>query len=102
MQQEVAERLRELRGAAGAERGHEPVRRGLLLLLSCGGGAVRAVRGAEPDAQLLFRDIRAEAGIGFPHHSAPEKKFIVESMSGGSRPSTTTTTGASTCTSSTP
>jgi hypothetical protein len=31
----------------------------------------------------LFRDIRAEAGITFHHHSAPEKKFIVESMSGG-------------------
>jgi hypothetical protein len=37
-----------------------------------------------PAAQRpLFRDIRVEAGIGFQHHSAPEKKFIVESMSGG-------------------
>jgi len=37
-----------------------------------------------PEAlQPLFRDIRAEAGIAFQHHSAPEKKFIVESMSGG-------------------
>src|SRR5437762_7401905 len=32
---------------------------------------------------LLFRDITAEAGIGFQHHAAPEKKYIVESMSGG-------------------
>ncbi|HEY2942883.1 MAG TPA: CRTAC1 family protein [Vicinamibacteria bacterium] len=32
---------------------------------------------------LLFRDIRAEAGVAFQHHSAPEKKYIVESMSGG-------------------
>jgi hypothetical protein len=36
--------------------------------------------GATP---LLFRDIRAEAGITFQHHSAPEKKYIVESMAGG-------------------
>jgi hypothetical protein len=33
--------------------------------------------------KLLFRDIRAEAGVAFEHHSAPEKKYIVESMSGG-------------------
>jgi hypothetical protein len=33
--------------------------------------------------KLLFRDIRAEAGVTFEHHSAPEKKYIVESMSGG-------------------
>src|SRR5438132_1884384 len=32
---------------------------------------------------LLFRDVTAEAGIGFQHHAAPEKKYIVESMSGG-------------------
>ena len=32
---------------------------------------------------VLFRDIAAESGITFKHHSAPEKKYIVESMSGG-------------------
>jgi hypothetical protein len=32
---------------------------------------------------LLFRDITREAGITFEHHAAPEKKYIVESMSGG-------------------
>ena len=31
----------------------------------------------------LFRDITKEAGITFVHHAAPEKKYIVESMSGG-------------------
>jgi hypothetical protein len=31
----------------------------------------------------LFRDVTREAGITFQHHAAPEKKFIVESMSGG-------------------
>ena len=33
--------------------------------------------------RLLFRDITREAGITFEHHAAPEKKYIVESMSGG-------------------
>jgi hypothetical protein len=31
----------------------------------------------------LFRDVTAEAGITFRHLSAPEKKYIVESMGGG-------------------
>jgi hypothetical protein len=34
-------------------------------------------------ARLLFRDVAREAGIEFQHHAAPEKKYIVESMSGG-------------------
>src|SRR4029079_5553577 len=34
-------------------------------------------------APTLFRDIARDAGINFQHHAAPEKKFIVESMSGG-------------------
>ena len=34
-------------------------------------------------AVSLFRDVTSEAGITFVHHSAPEKKYIVESMSGG-------------------
>ena len=33
--------------------------------------------------EILFRDITAQAGITFRHHAAPEKKYIVESMSGG-------------------
>ncbi len=33
--------------------------------------------------KLLFRDIVSAAGITFQHHSAPEKKYIVESMGGG-------------------
>jgi hypothetical protein len=32
---------------------------------------------------LLFRDITRAAGVTFQHHAAPEKKYIVESMSGG-------------------
>ena len=38
---------------------------------------------ASQDAPVLFRDIRGEAGITYAHRSAPEKKFISESMSGG-------------------
>lgn len=34
-------------------------------------------------APPVFRDIAKEAGITFFHKAAPEKKFIVESMSGG-------------------
>ena len=36
-----------------------------------------------PATEVLFRDITREAGITFQHHAAPEKKYIVESMSGG-------------------
>jgi enediyne biosynthesis protein E4 len=43
--------------------------------------AVHATRA--PQAERLFRDITREAGITFQHHAAPDKKFIVESMSGG-------------------
>jgi hypothetical protein len=32
---------------------------------------------------VLFRDVTKEAGVTFRHQSAPEKKYIVESMSGG-------------------
>ena len=45
------------------------------------GIAVAAQAPAAPD--LLFRDITAQSGITFTHHAAPEKKYIVESMSGG-------------------
>src|SRR5215831_5923799 len=38
---------------------------------------------ATPDSDVRFVDITAAAGIKFKHVSAPEKKYIVESMSGG-------------------
>lgn len=37
----------------------------------------------KPPAGVLFRDVTGESGVDFEHHSAPEKKFILESMSGG-------------------
>jgi enediyne biosynthesis protein E4 len=46
-----------------------------LALLALSQGAVSATPG--------FRDITRETGITFAHHAAPEKKYIVESMSGG-------------------
>jgi enediyne biosynthesis protein E4 len=47
--------------------------------------ALTALAGSQqPDsAAALYRDIAREAGVTFRHHAAPEKKFIVESMSGG-------------------
>ncbi len=39
--------------------------------------------GQTTPAELLMRDITREAGVTFQHHAAPEKKYIVESMSGG-------------------
>ncbi|TAM84439.1 MAG: CRTAC1 family protein [Acidobacteria bacterium] len=36
-----------------------------------------------PDPSVQFTDITDSAGITFQHISAPEKKYIVESMSGG-------------------
>jgi len=32
---------------------------------------------------LVFRDVARDAGVTFQHHAAPEKKYIMESMSGG-------------------
>ncbi len=40
-------------------------------------------KGRIEDGPPLFRDITEAAGIDFRHDSAPEKKYIVESMSGG-------------------
>ncbi len=45
--------------------------------------AAAAASASAQAPKLLFRDIRQEAGITFQHHAAPEKKYIVESMSGG-------------------
>ena len=47
--------------------------------------AIAAVIHAQAPAPtpVLFRDITREAGVTFEHHAAPEKKYIVESMSGG-------------------
>ncbi len=33
--------------------------------------------------RLTFRDVAGEAGVTFQHHGAAEKKYIMESMSGG-------------------
>jgi len=49
----------------------------------CGVVAAAAVLTAQPATEVLFRDLTREAGITFQHHAAPEKKYIVESMSGG-------------------
>ncbi len=45
--------------------------------------ALSALSASSASSAAAFRDITREAGITFQHHAAPEKKFIVESMSGG-------------------
>src|SRR4029079_8879141 len=57
------------------------MRRGLPVVAAAVACASLAVRAADPGE--LFRDITKEAGVSFAHHAAPEKKYIVESMSGG-------------------
>ena len=54
----------------------------LVVLYGLGCGLALA-GSSQPDPGALYRDIAREAGITFRHHAAPEKKFIVESMSGG-------------------
>jgi hypothetical protein len=51
----------------------------IVLLLA----AIGAVTLIAQTPEVLYRDVTAEAGITFRHHAAPEKKYIVESMSGG-------------------
>ena len=46
--------------------------------------AAALAQAPQPDAAaVLFRDVTRDAGVTFRHHAAPEKKYIVESMSGG-------------------
>ena len=52
-----------------------------LCLLTFAATAFVAARQAPTD--VLFRDVTRDAGITFQHQAAPEKKYIVESMSGG-------------------
>jgi len=42
-----------------------------------------AVASSPPQQKVTFTDITTQAGITFKHVAAPEKKYIVESMSGG-------------------
>ncbi|HEY0101266.1 MAG TPA: hypothetical protein VGB76_20250, partial [Pyrinomonadaceae bacterium] len=38
---------------------------------------------AQPAATVRFTDVTEESGVRFKHVSTPEKRYIVESMSGG-------------------
>jgi hypothetical protein len=60
------------------------VTRPSVCLAACAAGLIlmRAMPGARA-AGVTFTDITASSGITFTHFSAPEKKYIVESMSGG-------------------
>jgi enediyne biosynthesis protein E4 len=50
-----------------------------LAAIAASGGHAQSAQGAKAS----FRDVTREVGITFEHHAAPEKKYIVESMSGG-------------------
>jgi enediyne biosynthesis protein E4 len=57
-----------------------------LVALAVGASAARGEPGLHANGSAggqLFRDVTVAAGIDFRHHSAPEKKYIVESMAGG-------------------
>ena len=50
----------------------------VVAILAVGSGA-----GAGPVSGVKFTDVTEQAGIAFKHISSPEKRYIVESMSGG-------------------
>jgi hypothetical protein len=54
----------------------------MVLMVGLLGIAFRGVTGGS-EARVRFADVTDSAGIKFRHLSAPEKKYIVESMSGG-------------------
>lgn len=57
-----------------------------ILLLSCAGCRIansQPNHGAGDDTRIVFTDITAQAGIDFEHVSSQEKRYILESMSGG-------------------
>ena len=54
----------------------------LLVCLWLADASVSA-QGPDPGVPLLFRDVAGEAGVNVVHHVAPDKKYIMESMSAG-------------------
>ncbi len=46
-------------------------------------GSPQAPKASEARSNPKFQDVTAESGVTFVHNSAPEKKYILESMSGG-------------------
>jgi hypothetical protein len=58
-----------------------PVAAGAIAVMALAADAPRIAAAGAPGP--WFRDATSEAGITFLHHAAPEKKYIVESMSGG-------------------
>jgi hypothetical protein len=61
----------------------DPAVRALVTLNAALAVASSVMALAAAGSNVLFRDITREAGVTFTHHAAPEKKYIVESMSGG-------------------
>ena len=59
------------------------MRRRLFVVVALLPGARHITPAGAQAARESFRDITREAGVRFTHHSSAEKRFIVESMSGG-------------------
>ncbi|MEP6592381.1 MAG: VCBS repeat-containing protein, partial [Acidobacteriota bacterium] len=55
----------------------------LAAVFACGILVASTAPSATPRSTVTFTDVTASTGITFTHASAPEKKYIVESMSGG-------------------
>jgi hypothetical protein len=69
-----------MRGAAAR---YGPLAIGALAVCSLFAAPARREGAAQAPPAQLFRDITRDAGVTFQHHADPEKKYIVESMSGG-------------------
>ncbi len=67
---------------AGVPSASAASRRAILTLVLC--GLTTGVAPSSPPAEpIVFTDVTAASGITFTHVFAPEKKYILESMSGG-------------------
>src|SRR6185295_5191677 len=69
----------------GATTPRKPLR--ILIFLLCGFlcffAPLREKSVSSQSSKITFTDITAQSGITFKHVASPEKKYIVESMSGG-------------------
>src|SRR5215213_6932470 len=70
---------------SGATAQRKPPRSLILLLCGflCAFAPLREKSVANSQSKIAFTDITAQSGITFKHVASPEKRYIVESMSGG-------------------
>ena len=61
----------------------KPLRILIFLILLCAFASLREKSALSQPIKITFTDITKQAGITFKHVASPDKKYIVESMSGG-------------------